>query len=79
MTLALLLPLGFLSMRRRISGAGRLAAIAVAGILTLGTLGVLAGCSYDPKLFTPAGTSNLTITATSGNTIQNTGVSMTVQ
>jgi uncharacterized protein (TIGR03118 family) len=79
MTLALLLPLGFLSMRRRISGAGRLAAIAVAGILTLGTLGVLAGCSYDPKLFTPAGTSNLTITATSGNTTQNTGVSMTVQ
>jgi uncharacterized protein (TIGR03118 family) len=78
-TLAVLLPFGFLSMRRRISGAGRLAAIAVVGVLTLSGLGVLAGCTYNPKLFTPAGTSNLTITATSGNTTQKTGVSMTVQ
>lgn len=78
-TLAVLLPFGFLSMRRRISGAGRLAAITVVGVLTLSGLGVLAGCTYNPKLFTPAGTSNLTITATSGNTTQKTGVSMTVQ
>ena len=78
-TLALLLPFGFLSMRRRVSGAGRLAAIAVVGVLTLAGLGVLAGCAYNPALYTPAGTSTMEITATSGNTTQSTGVSMTVQ
>jgi hypothetical protein len=79
MTLALLLPFGFLSMRRRVSGGGRLAAIAVVSVLTLAGLGVLAGCAYNPAMYTPAGTSSMVITATSGNTTQSTGVSMTVQ
>jgi hypothetical protein len=76
-TLALLLPFVFAGIRRRVGMSGRMAGITL-GILGLAGLGMLAGCTYNPALFTPAGTSMFVVTATSGNTTQNTNVSLNV-
>jgi hypothetical protein len=75
---ALLLPFGsLLAMRRRRRFAG-LRILGVAAVL-LSSAGLIAGCSSTaPTPVTPAGTSNITITATSGNIMQSAVVGLTV-
>ena len=75
---ALLLPFGsLLAMRRRRCFAG-LRILGVAVVL-LGSAGLIAGCSSTPPTpVTPAGTSNITITATSGSIMQTAVVGLTV-
>jgi uncharacterized protein (TIGR03118 family) len=75
---ALLLPFGsLLAMRRRRRFTG-LRILGVAAVL-LGSAGLIAGCSSTPPTpITPAGTSNITITATSGNIMQSAVVGLTV-
>ena len=75
---ALLLPFGsLLAMRRRRRFAG-LRILGVAAVL-LASAGLIAGCSSTaPTPVTPAGTSNITITATSGSITQSAVVGLTV-
>ena len=78
---ALLLP-GLLVFRRRKS-LSVLARSAVVTLLLMGSLGagtLLSGCSSNsmPPTATPAGTSNVVITATSGSISQTTTVAITV-
>jgi len=78
--LALLLPFtGVLLLRRRTLGPSRLLAACFAALLSLGAV---AGCStvYNPYVApTPAGTSQATITATSGSIVQSATFSLVVQ
>lgn len=76
LALAIFLPFGLAGLRRRGSGLRRLAIVAVAA---LAGLGALAGCTYSPAMFTPAGTSSFNVVASSGNTTQNASVSLTVK
>ncbi len=75
---ALLLPFGgVLALRRRRSPILRLLALLCA---LLGSVGAIVGCSSNtPLVFTPQGTSQVTITATSGSITQSTTVGLTVQ
>jgi uncharacterized protein (TIGR03118 family) len=84
-TAALLLPFGafFTSRRRRSSGTQQrhLRLLGLLGILLI-SAGFVAGCSSSSDVFvpsTPAGTSAVTIKATSGSITQSTVVNLTVQ
>jgi len=73
-----LLPFGsLLALRRR----QRFASLRILGALTvlLASAGLIAGCGSSGMAPTPAGTSNVTITATSGSITQSTVVALTVQ
>lgn len=76
---AVLMPFGALLLgrgRRKLNGV-RLAATL---IVLFGSLGMIAGCSSKLTIpATPKGTSNVTITATSGSITQSTTVALTVQ
>ena len=77
---AMLLPFGgLLALRRRRDLAG----LRILGVLTIlfASASLIAGCSYSPSGTpgTPAGTTNVTITATSGSVMQSTVVAVTVQ
>jgi uncharacterized protein (TIGR03118 family) len=76
---ALMLPFGsLLALRRRRPFAG----LRVLGVLVIlaASASLIAGCgSSGGAPATPAGTSNVTITATSGNIVQSTLVALTVQ
>jgi uncharacterized protein (TIGR03118 family) len=76
---AMLLPFGsLLVLRRRNKSSG----LRILGLLTvlLASAGVIAGCGSSGGMSaTPAGTSNVTITATSGSITQTTTVALTVQ
>ena len=77
--LALLLPLGgVLATRRRLFGAWRPLAVAVAALLSLGAV-IGCGNSYTAQTATPAGTSQVTVTASSGSITQSTTLSLVVQ
>jgi hypothetical protein len=84
-TAALLLPFGafFTSRKRRSSGTQQrhLRLLSLLGILLI-SAGFVAGCSSTSDVFvpsTPAGTSAVTIKATSGTITQSTVVNLTVQ
>jgi uncharacterized protein (TIGR03118 family) len=82
-TAALLLPFGaFFTSRRRSSGTQRhLRLLSLLGVLLI-SAGFVAGCSSSSDVFvpsTPAGTSAVTIKATSGTITQSTVVNLTVQ
>jgi uncharacterized protein (TIGR03118 family) len=75
---ALLIPFGgMLAMRRRPTSPMRVMLLTV---LALGSLGALAGCGSDKPVspVTPPGTSQVSVTATSGSTTQTTTVSLVV-
>ena len=75
---ALLLPFGsLLALRRR----KKFASLRILGAVTvvLASAGLIAGCGSSGMAPTPAGTSNVTITATSGSITQSTVVALTVQ
>ena len=75
--LALLLPFGTLvGLRRRTLGPGLLRVLLVCG--AVGSLGVIAGCGNDAA-FTPLGSSQVTVTATSGSVSQSTTIGLVVQ
>ncbi|HEY5055229.1 MAG TPA: TIGR03118 family protein [Acidobacteriaceae bacterium] len=77
--LALLFPLGgMLAMRRRNLGAWR---PMIAAFVALLSLGAVIGCgnSYASQTPTPQGTSQVTVTATSGSVSQSTTVALVVQ
>ena len=76
---ALLLPFGsLLAMRRRRQFVSLRILGAVTILLAAGSL--IVGCSNTPTMIaTPAGTSNVTITATAGSTTQTTIVALTVK
>jgi uncharacterized protein (TIGR03118 family) len=74
----LLLPFGsLLAFRRRT----QFASLRLLGglVLIAASAGLFAGCGGSSMPATPAGTSNVTITATSGSTMQTTKVALTVQ
>ncbi len=75
---AMMLPFGLLlAVRRRRQFAG-LRILGVLAVLFAST-GLIVGCSSSPSaIITPAGTSNVTITAASGSIMQSTVVAMTV-
>ena len=76
---AMLLPFGSLLALRRWK---KFAGLRLLGLLTvlLGSAGLIAGCGSSGGMSaTPAGTSNVTITATSGSITQSTIVALTVQ
>jgi len=85
---ALLLPFGsLLALRRRFTGlrTGRRVGLRT-GLRMLGVFavlvasaGLLAGCGSSGTPATPAGTTNVTVTATSGSVMQTTVVALTVQ
>jgi uncharacterized protein (TIGR03118 family) len=79
---ALLLPFGSLLVLRRRKGLAAMRALG-AFVLLIGSTGLMMGCSngYSPTATggTPAGTSKVTITATSGAISQSTVVTFTVQ
>ena len=80
---ALLLPLGcILAFRRRGLRAGNpLRLLGVVGLLA-GSIGLLTGCSSangPAQIITPAGTTNVVITATAGSVSQNSTIALTVQ
>jgi hypothetical protein len=80
--LASLLPFSlFLFIRRRSSGrALRIFGPLAALILCFGAASVIIGCSdHGPPPGTPTGTSNVTVTATSGSTSQKATIALTVQ
>jgi hypothetical protein len=75
---ALLIPFGgMLAMRRRPTSPVNLMLLTV---LAVASLGALAGCGSDKPVspVTPPGTSQVTVTATSGSTTQTTTVSLVV-
>jgi apolipoprotein N-acyltransferase len=75
---AMLLPFGsLLAFRRRKKFAG----LRILGVLTLmlGAAGLIVGCGASGTAPTPTGTSNVTISATSGSITQTTVVALTVQ
>jgi len=76
---ALLLPFGsLLALRRRFIGLR--AGLRMLGVLAVlaASAGLLAGCGSSGTAATPAGTSNVTVTATSGSVMQTTVVALTV-
>ena len=75
---AMLLPFGALfALRRRKKFAG----LRILGVLVvlLASAGLIVGCGSSGMAATPTGTSNVTISATSGSITQNTVVALTVQ
>jgi uncharacterized protein (TIGR03118 family) len=77
--LALLFPLGgVLALRRKRLGAWRPMLVAVVALLSVGAV-IGCGNSYTPNTPTPAGSSQVTITATSGSITQTTTLSLVVQ
>ena len=77
--LALLLPFGgVLAIRRRLFGTWRPLAVAMVALVSVGAV---IGCSnsYTANTPTPPGTSQVTVTATSGSVSQSTTLSLTVQ
>jgi apolipoprotein N-acyltransferase len=75
---AMLLPFGsLLALRRRKKFAG----LRILGVLVvlLASAGLIVGCGSSGMAATPTGTSNVTISATSGSITQNTVVALTVQ
>jgi uncharacterized protein (TIGR03118 family) len=75
---ALLLPFGTLLALRR---SRRFASLRILGVLAvlLASSALVVGCGGSSTPATPAGTSNLTVTATSGSIVQSFNVAMTVQ
>lgn len=75
---ALMLPIGSLLARRRHRQLAGLRILGAATVLFI--VSAMIGCSYTPTMIaTPAGTSNITITATSGSTTQTAIVAVTVK
>jgi apolipoprotein N-acyltransferase len=75
---AMLLPFGsLLALRRR----RKFASLRILGmfIVLLAFVGLVEGCGATGMAATPTGTSNVTITATSGSITQTTSVALTVQ
>ncbi|HXE08496.1 MAG TPA: TIGR03118 family protein [Acidobacteriaceae bacterium] len=75
---ALLIPYGgVLAIRKRPASSMR---VMLLGVVALVSLGALAGCGSDKPVspVTPSGTSQVTVTATSGSTMQTTTVSLVV-
>jgi len=73
---ALLFPLGtFVGLRRRMLKSGIFAFVVCAAV---GAAGLIAGCG-DNTAFTPTGTSQVTVTATSGSATQSSTIGLTVQ
>ena len=74
---ALLLPFGTLvGFRRRALRPGILALLMCGA---LGAAGLISGCGADNTAFTPTGTSQVTVTATSGSVTQSTTMGLVVQ